>query len=403
MTTHERPRGNGGAEDLAGSVPMVAPSTDTAPEAAPFQVMPPLSDDEYAALRDDIAAHGVRVPVDVDQHGRILDGHHRARVCAELGIEVPTRVVEVADDAAAREHAYATNTARRHLTRDQRRSVVVRSLLADPGLSDRAHAARCGVSPTTVGNVRAVLVDSGQVSNVDTRRGADGHVYTVTRPSRDQIEAEEAADAEAREEQARIRAQVGRWFEDWNGQLAMLAVTVRRGGGDWNDAASVVLLAGQACSESGVWLAGDGTTVLLRRIWPWDDDRDRDMEERLGVTPYSLLRVHAEDFAASLYFGNVADLPDLAGDLDPTDLGTMEDLIREGRDRITGRFTRLAVDLRAAGVPAPDAADRMREALDEGCAQLPPWPYDEHPDHEDLIRSWVEPLIAAVLAEAVPA
>ncbi len=151
----------------------VTPTTDNAEQARPFQVMPALSDDEYAALRDDIAANGVRVPIDVDQRGRILDGHHRAQVCAELGIDVPTRVVEVADDAAARAHAYTVNTARRHLTRDQRRQTVVRSLLADPGLSDRQHATRCGVSPTTVGAIRAELVAGGQLSNLDSRTGAD--------------------------------------------------------------------------------------------------------------------------------------------------------------------------------------------------------------------------------------
>ena len=36
-----------------------------------FQVMPALSDEEYAALRDDIERHGVMVPIVVDQHGRI--------------------------------------------------------------------------------------------------------------------------------------------------------------------------------------------------------------------------------------------------------------------------------------------------------------------------------------------
>jgi hypothetical protein len=35
----------------------------------------------YAALRDDIKRHGVMAIV-VDQHGRILDGHHRDRTWA---------------------------------------------------------------------------------------------------------------------------------------------------------------------------------------------------------------------------------------------------------------------------------------------------------------------------------
>jgi len=144
---------------------------------AEFQVMPPLTTDEYAALVEDIRANGVRVPIDVDQHGRILDGHHRDRACRDLGITPPTRIVQVADDAAARDHAYVTNTTRRHLDRAQRRQVITGSLLADPGLSDRQHARRCGASPSTVATIRAELVASGQVSNLDTRQGADGKMY----------------------------------------------------------------------------------------------------------------------------------------------------------------------------------------------------------------------------------
>lgn len=41
-----------------------------------YQLMPPLSGDEYAALRADVAEHGIRVPIDVDEHDVILDGHH---------------------------------------------------------------------------------------------------------------------------------------------------------------------------------------------------------------------------------------------------------------------------------------------------------------------------------------
>ncbi len=50
-------------------------------------LIPPLSDDEFEALKEDIAKHGVIVPVVIDQHGAIVDGHHRVRACKELGIE----------------------------------------------------------------------------------------------------------------------------------------------------------------------------------------------------------------------------------------------------------------------------------------------------------------------------
>jgi ParB-like chromosome segregation protein Spo0J len=60
-----------------------------------FQPMPDLTPGQYDALRDDIARNGVLVPVVVDQHGRILDGHNRKRIADELGVECPTATHKV--------------------------------------------------------------------------------------------------------------------------------------------------------------------------------------------------------------------------------------------------------------------------------------------------------------------
>ncbi len=127
-----------------------------------FQVMPPLAEDEFAALEADIAERGIVVPVVVDQHGRLLDGHHRSAIAARLGIECPTEVREVADDEEARATALALNLTRRHLTREQRRELIAQEIGARPDDSDRAIARRFGCSPSTVGAVRRM------VSNLDT-------------------------------------------------------------------------------------------------------------------------------------------------------------------------------------------------------------------------------------------
>jgi len=88
------------------------------------QVMPPLSEEEYAALRNDIERNGILVSVVVDQHGRILDGHQRVKIANELGIDYPREVREVADDNEAQDLALTLNMVRRHLNREQKRVLI---------------------------------------------------------------------------------------------------------------------------------------------------------------------------------------------------------------------------------------------------------------------------------------
>ena len=57
-----------------------------------YQFLPPLSDSDYEALKGDIATRGIMVPIEYDQDGNVLDGHHRLRICAELGIAEWPRV-----------------------------------------------------------------------------------------------------------------------------------------------------------------------------------------------------------------------------------------------------------------------------------------------------------------------
>lgn len=146
-----------------------------------YQVMPSLTAEEYANLRDDIAANGVRVPVDVDENGQVLDGHHRALIAAELGIECPRRVLAGLSEDEKVAHAYAVNIQRRSLTREQKRALVAASLKRDPHLSDREHAKRTGVSHPTVADVRDELEQSGDVESSSTRVDAMGRQQPSTK------------------------------------------------------------------------------------------------------------------------------------------------------------------------------------------------------------------------------
>ena len=79
-------------------------------------VMPPLSEQEYQALKASIEKNGVHVPIEIDEEtGELLDGHHRQKICHELGIEAPKTFRRFSDDTKRTEHALTLNLMRRHL------------------------------------------------------------------------------------------------------------------------------------------------------------------------------------------------------------------------------------------------------------------------------------------------
>jgi DNA N-6-adenine-methyltransferase Dam/ParB-like nuclease family protein len=131
--------------------------------AASYQVLPPLSAADYAALKQDIAEHGILVPVEYDDAGNILDGHHRIQACGELGITGWPRIVRHSlTDHEKRRHARALNLARRHLDTSQKRELIAAQLLDTPEMSDRKLGDELGVSHNTVASVRNEIGESAQ-------------------------------------------------------------------------------------------------------------------------------------------------------------------------------------------------------------------------------------------------
>lgn len=113
-----------------------------------YQVMPALTPIEYEALKADIAERGVLVPVELDEAGAVLDGHHRVRACEELGIaSYPTITRAGLSEEQKRNHARSLNVLRRHLSREQR-DEVMRAMRAD-GATYQQIANAVGVSVFT--------------------------------------------------------------------------------------------------------------------------------------------------------------------------------------------------------------------------------------------------------------
>lgn len=147
-----------------------------------LQLFPELAASEYEALKADIAARGVLVPVLYDQDGNLLDGHHRQRIAEELGLAVPTWEVEAKTDGERRAIVRAVNLYRRHLTPEQRAEHI--AALRGEGWSLRAIGKVAGVSPQTVMRDMATVPDGTVPERIV---GLDGKSRPSTRPAADRL------------------------------------------------------------------------------------------------------------------------------------------------------------------------------------------------------------------------
>src|SRR5215831_14924170 len=96
-------------------------------------IIPPMSAEERSSLRDDLVAHGLRVPI-VRHEGMILDGWTRYRLCVEENIEL--KFVDYdGDDPLG--FVASLNLKRRHLTLAQKNEVAKKILEWQPERSDR--------------------------------------------------------------------------------------------------------------------------------------------------------------------------------------------------------------------------------------------------------------------------
>lgn len=184
---------------------------------SPYQVMPDLSHDEYAALKGDIAERGVLVAVELDEHGNILDGHHRVKAWQELRaetVDLPDypRIVRVGlSEEAKRTHARQLNYARRHLSQEARRELIREQLKDTPELSARQIAKALGADHKTVITQREALTQRGEIPHVTTTKDTLGRKQPRVRKVRavpSIYTANEKAEKQARRDIATVGADV---------------------------------------------------------------------------------------------------------------------------------------------------------------------------------------------------
>jgi hypothetical protein len=152
-----------------------------------WQVLPPLSDDEFASLKADIAAQGVLVPVVFDAETReVIEGHHRLRAWTELRAEgakvpdYPKQTLRFKSDEDRLAFVVAANLFRRHLTREQRADVVAR--LRAEGWSLRRIGEVVGVDDKTVRNDLTEIAEKSAIDLPERVERKGGGTYPARRP-----------------------------------------------------------------------------------------------------------------------------------------------------------------------------------------------------------------------------
>jgi ParB-like chromosome segregation protein Spo0J len=148
-----------------------------------YQVMPPLFEEEYQGLKEDIAENGVQVPVVRDTEGNIIDGYHRVRAYEELLAEgridggYPVQERSGLTDQEKRDLAWRLNMNRRHLSREQKHEAIDRKLKESPEWADNRIAKLLGVDGKTVRLARVMLEGRKEIPKLKKLVGADGKAY----------------------------------------------------------------------------------------------------------------------------------------------------------------------------------------------------------------------------------
>jgi ParB-like chromosome segregation protein Spo0J len=148
-----------------------------------YQVLPPLSDEEYQALKEDMAENGMLVPVVQDTAGNIIDGHHRVRAYQELLAEgraaggFPTVERSGLPTEEKRDLAWRLNMQRRHLNRAQKHKAIRAKLKESPEWADNRIAKLLGVDGKTVRLARVMLEGRKEIAKLEKLVGADGKEY----------------------------------------------------------------------------------------------------------------------------------------------------------------------------------------------------------------------------------
>ncbi len=140
----------------------------TDPFSPIVEIFPEMSADDFKGLKQDIEKNGLLVPIQV-QSGKIIDGRHRWRACAELGI--PAEYIEVDPKESGIAHAIGCNMQRRQLTEFDKVEIAHR--IGHLPVGSNQHTATAAPSQGVLAKSLKTSADTLQRGNKIFRNGSE--------------------------------------------------------------------------------------------------------------------------------------------------------------------------------------------------------------------------------------
>ena len=132
-----------------------------------YQMLPPPTPEEYAALEESIREDGVLVPPIDDENGDTIDGFTRKEIAGRLGKSCVPIVVTGLTDDQKKSMALTLNIHRRHLNFDQKRKAIAQYIELNPTASNSKVAKHTGVSDKTVDSVRKGIAQNSEIPKIE--------------------------------------------------------------------------------------------------------------------------------------------------------------------------------------------------------------------------------------------
>lgn len=139
-------------------------------------ILPKLQANEYASLKQSVETDGLHYPIIVNEQGTILDGHHRFRICRELGVEPRYEIKRFPNTLLEKKFVIVSNLQRRQLNDFQRAELALPLEQIEAELARQRQGTRTDLDRTSgsfepeVGRARDIVAKTAGLSSTTYQR-----------------------------------------------------------------------------------------------------------------------------------------------------------------------------------------------------------------------------------------